>query len=115
MTTTVIGTIGDAKSARQLVNELVQAGFKKQDVELLEGSEQEILAQIVERGFDEDDARAAAAGGRTGTRGLTFLERRWNTPAHRLIWRLDLISRRVWIAMGRAEDGCLGSGADGGG
>jgi uncharacterized protein (TIGR02271 family) len=68
MTTTVIGTIGDAKSARKLVNELVEAGFKKQDVELLEGSEQEILAQIVERGFDEDDARGyakAARGGKT--------------------------------------------------
>jgi hypothetical protein len=50
MTTTVIGTIGDAKSARKLVNELVEAGFKKQDVEPLEGSEQEILATIVERG-----------------------------------------------------------------
>ena len=68
MTTTVIGTIGDAKSARKLVNELVEAGFKKQDVELLEGSEKEILAQIVERGFDEDDARGyakAARGGKT--------------------------------------------------
>ena len=68
MATTVIGTIGDAKSARKLVNELVEAGFKKQDVELLEGSEQEILAQIVARGFDEDDARGyakAARGGKT--------------------------------------------------
>ena len=68
MTTTVIGTIGDAKSAQQLVNELVKAGFKQQDVELLEGSEKEILAQIVARGFDEDDARGyakAARGGKT--------------------------------------------------
>jgi stress response protein YsnF len=68
MTTTVIGTIGDAKSARKLVNELVEAGFKRQDVELLEGSEKEILATIVERGFDEDDARGyakAARGGKT--------------------------------------------------
>jgi stress response protein YsnF len=68
MTTTVIGTIGDAKSARQLVNELVEAGFKKQDVELLEGSEQQILATIVERGFAEDDARGyaqAVRGGKT--------------------------------------------------
>ena len=68
MATTVIGTIGDAKSARKLVNELVEAGFKRQDVELLEGSEKEILATIVERGFDEDDARGyakAARGGKT--------------------------------------------------
>ena len=68
MATTVIGTIGDAKNAQKLVNELVKAGFKQQDIELLEGSEKEILAQIVERGFDEDDARGyakAARGGKT--------------------------------------------------
>ena len=29
MTTTVIGTIDDAKSARKLVNELVEAGFRR--------------------------------------------------------------------------------------
>jgi stress response protein YsnF len=66
MTTTVIGTIDDAKSARKLVNELVEAGFKKQDVELLEGGEKEILAKVVERGFAEDDARAYAKAARGG-------------------------------------------------
>jgi stress response protein YsnF len=68
MAMTVIGMIGDAKSARQLVNELVEAGFRRQDVELLEGSEQQILATIVERGFAEADARGyaqAARGGKT--------------------------------------------------
>jgi uncharacterized protein (TIGR02271 family) len=46
MATTVIGTIGDAKSARK----------------------QEILAKVVARGFDEDDARGyakAVRGGKT--------------------------------------------------
>jgi len=66
MATTVIGTIGDAKNARKLVNELVKAGFKQQDIELLEGSEQEILAKIVERGFAEDDARGYAKAARGG-------------------------------------------------
>jgi uncharacterized protein (TIGR02271 family) len=68
MATTVIGTIADAKNAQKLVNELVKAGFKQHDIELLEGSEKEILATIVERGFDEDDARGyakAARGGKT--------------------------------------------------
>ncbi len=68
MTTTVIGTIENTKTAQKLINELVEAGFKKQDVEVLEGSEQEILATIVERGFDEADARSyakAARGGKT--------------------------------------------------
>jgi uncharacterized protein (TIGR02271 family) len=66
MATTVIGTIGDAKNARKLVNELVEAGFQQQDVELLEGSEQEILAKVVERGFAEDDARGYAKAARGG-------------------------------------------------
>jgi uncharacterized protein (TIGR02271 family) len=66
MATTVIGTIGDAKNAQKLVNELVKAGFKQQDVELLEGSEKEILAKVVERGFDEDDARDYAKAARGG-------------------------------------------------
>ena len=68
MATTVISTIANSKTAQKLINELVEAGFKKQDIELLEGSEQEILAQIVERGFDEDDARGyakAVRGGKT--------------------------------------------------
>jgi uncharacterized protein (TIGR02271 family) len=68
MPTTVISTIENTKTAQKLINELVEAGFKKQDVELLEGSEKEILAQIVERGFDEDDARSyakAVRGGKT--------------------------------------------------
>jgi uncharacterized protein (TIGR02271 family) len=68
MPTTVISTIDDPKAAQKLVNELVASGFKKQDVEVLEGSEKEILSQIVERGFDEDDARGyakAVRGGRT--------------------------------------------------
>jgi stress response protein YsnF len=58
MATTVIGTIGDARSARKLVHELVETGFRQQDVELLEGSEQEILAKVVARGY----AKAARSG-----------------------------------------------------
>jgi uncharacterized protein (TIGR02271 family) len=68
MPTTVISTIDDPKAAQKLVNELVASGFKKQDVEVIEGSEKEILSQIVERGFGEDDARGyaqAARGGKT--------------------------------------------------
>jgi uncharacterized protein (TIGR02271 family) len=68
MPTTVISTIDDPKTAQKLINELAKAGFKEQDLEVLEGSEKEILAQIVERGFDEDDARGyakAARGGKT--------------------------------------------------
>ena len=69
MTTTVIGTIGSAEAAQALVNELVQAGLSRQDVEVLEGgAEKEIVATIVGRGFGEGDARGyaeAAGGGKT--------------------------------------------------
>jgi hypothetical protein len=64
----MISMIGGAKNARKLVDELVKAGFKQQDVELLAGGEQEILDKVLERGFAEDDARAyakAARGGKT--------------------------------------------------
>ena len=66
MSTTVIGTIENSKTAQKLVNELIEAGFKEQDLEVLEGSEKEILSKIVERGFDEDDAKGYAKASRGG-------------------------------------------------
>jgi uncharacterized protein (TIGR02271 family) len=64
----LIGTIASTKAAQALMSELVSAGFKQQDVEVLDGPEKEIIAQIVKRGFDEDDAKGyakAARGGKT--------------------------------------------------
>jgi uncharacterized protein (TIGR02271 family) len=57
---TVIGTIESPKAARKLIDELVEAGFKDQDVEILEGDEDELVAEIVGRGFGEEDARGYA-------------------------------------------------------
>lgn len=68
MTTTVIGTIDDKKIAQKLISELVKTGFKDQDIEILDGPESKIVAAVVERGFEEDDARGyakAARGGKT--------------------------------------------------
>ena len=68
MATTVIGTIASTKAAQALVSELVKAGLEQQDVEVLEGSGQELQAKIVEHGFGEDDARGyaqAVSGGKT--------------------------------------------------
>src|SRR5688572_17005758 len=70
MATTVIGTIESSKAAQALVSELVKAGLNKQDIAVLDGNgpEKQIVAQIVERGFDEDDAKGyakAARGGKT--------------------------------------------------
>ena len=65
---TVIGTIESPKAARKLIDELVEAGFKDQDVEILEGDEDELVAEIVGRGFGEGDARGyAEAAGRGKT------------------------------------------------
>ena len=57
---TVIATIDSAKIAQQLIDELSEAGFEDQDVEILAGDEDEIVAEIVERGFGKDDARGYA-------------------------------------------------------
>jgi stress response protein YsnF len=57
---TVIATIESAKIAQQLIDELIEAGFEDQDVEILAGEEDEIVAEIVERGFGKDDARGYA-------------------------------------------------------
>jgi uncharacterized protein (TIGR02271 family) len=57
---TVIGTIESPKAAQKLIDELVEAGFKDQDVEILEGDEDELVAEIVGRGFGEEDARGYA-------------------------------------------------------
>jgi uncharacterized protein (TIGR02271 family) len=84
----VIGTIGSAKSAQRLVNEFVEAGFRQQDVELLEGSEKEILAQVVERGFAEDDARGYAKAARSGK---TLVAAR--APEDKVDAAVDLIER----------------------
>ena len=66
-TTTVIGTIESAKAAQALVNELVQAGLSRRDVEVLEGTaEREIVATIVGRGFGEGDARGDAKAANSG-------------------------------------------------
>jgi len=60
MPATVIATIASAKVAQQLIDELLEAGFKDQDVEILDGDADALVAEIVERGFGQDDARGYA-------------------------------------------------------
>ena len=57
---TVIATIDSSKVAQQLIDALLEAGFKDQDVEILDGDEDALVAEIVERGFGQDDARGYA-------------------------------------------------------
>ena len=80
MSATVIGTVESAKVAQKAIDELLKAGFKDQDVEILEGDEDEIVAVIVERGFDEDDARGYA---KAVSRGKTGLRRVRSAPRPR--------------------------------
>ena len=54
---TVIATIDSAKAAQQLIDALLEAGFKDQDVEILDGDADALVAEIVERGFGQGDAR----------------------------------------------------------
>lgn len=53
---TVIATIASPKIAQQLIDELLEAGFKDQDVEILAGAKDALVAEIVERGFNQGDA-----------------------------------------------------------
>src|SRR4051812_28482310 len=63
MPTSVISAF-DRETAGRVVEELVRAGFPERDVAVLEGGEDELVGEIVARGFGRDDARefAEAAG-----------------------------------------------------
>ena len=63
MPTSVISAF-DSETAGRVVEELVRAGFPERDVVVLEGDGDELVGEIVARGFGRDDARefAAAAG-----------------------------------------------------
>ncbi len=63
---TVIATIASPKIAKQLIDELLEAGFKDQDVEILAGDADALVAEIVERGFGQGDARDYAEAVNSG-------------------------------------------------
>ena len=60
---TVIATIDSAKVAQQLIDALLEAGFKDQDVEILDGDEDALVAEIVERGFGQERCPRLRRGG----------------------------------------------------
>lgn len=64
MASTVIGVFEDASIVGKLTDELIRAGLARGDIEVLDGDQDEIVGEITERGFSEDDARefADAAG-----------------------------------------------------
>ena len=67
MPTSVISAF-DRETAGRVVEELVKAGFPERDVAVLEGHGDELVGEIVARGFGRDDARGfAEAAGRGKT------------------------------------------------
>ena len=56
MSTTVIGTIETSRIAHELIDELVKAGFKNKDLQILQGEQDQLVAEIVELGFDKSAA-----------------------------------------------------------
>jgi len=60
MTTSVISAFDDKKVAGKVVGELLEAGFPERDIEILEGGEDELVREIVGRGYSKDDARGFA-------------------------------------------------------
>ena len=88
MSASVIGAVNGGKLAQKVIEELLEAGFKDQDVEILQGDEDELVAEMVERGLGEDDARgyasavsrgktvvAARAGGAQADKATAIIER----------------------------------------
>ena len=65
MATTVAGVF-DAASVRDVVNELLQAGLERRDIEIVEDDADEVRAVVARRGFGEEDARALAGAVRRG-------------------------------------------------
>jgi len=68
MATSVISAFDDRKIAGEVVDALLEAGFKDRDVEILEGAGDELVGEIVGRGYGEDDARGFAEAAGRGKR-----------------------------------------------
>ena len=68
MATSVISAFDDRKIAGEVVDALLEAGFKERDVEILEGAGDELAGEIVGRGYGEDDARGFAEAAGRGKR-----------------------------------------------
>src|ERR687885_246103 len=67
MPTSVISAF-DSETAGEVVEELVRAGFPERDVAILEGGEDELVREIVGRGFGREDARELAEAAGRGKR-----------------------------------------------
>ena len=64
MATSVISAFDDQKIASQVIDALLDEGFKDRDIQVLKGDADELMSEIAEHGFGKEDARgfAEAAG-----------------------------------------------------
>jgi hypothetical protein len=96
---TVIATIDSAKVAQQLIDALLEAGFKDQDVEILDGDEDALVAEIVERGLGQEDARGYAEA---VSRGKTVVAAR--APENKVERIAAIMERYEAGAGGRSQE-----------
>ena len=104
-TTTVIGVLDDEDAAEQVMDTLREAGFG--DLEVLEGDEGEIVAEVRGRDFGDEQARAfakAAAGGKV----LLAV----STSEGKADEALELLQRRPAPAGGKERGAGAGAGTE---
>jgi hypothetical protein len=71
MGTNVIGVFDDAKTMRKVADELLEAGFRKEDIDILEErDEAALISEVVERGIARQQARVYAEAVRRGKKLL---------------------------------------------
>ncbi|HET6469076.1 MAG TPA: DUF2382 domain-containing protein [Geminicoccaceae bacterium] len=98
MGTTVIGTF-EENVVSKVMDALVQAGVPGRDIEVLEGDEDEVVEEIVERGFSEEDAKSYVAALRDGK---TLLATR--TPEDRVEEAVRIMDRYEAAGASGEED-----------
>src|SRR3954447_12328913 len=98
----------DSETAGRVVEELVKAGFPERDVTVLEGGEDELVGEIVARGFGRDDAREFAEAAGRGKR-LVAAE----VPEAKVDRAVEIMDRHE--SGGGSEGGGAGGGGGGAG
>jgi stress response protein YsnF len=71
MPTNIIGVFDDAGTVRKVTDELLEAGFRKEDIDVLEERDEDaLIGEVVERGIARQQARAYAEAVRRGKKLL---------------------------------------------
>lgn len=71
MPTNIIGVFDDAGTVRKVTDELLEAGFREQDIDVLEERDEDaLIGEVVERGIARQQARVYAEAVRRGKKLL---------------------------------------------